>query len=293
MHKSGINVDELLKFVNLLTKQNQDKKVKKAPITLFFKAKNSYLYFGNKRYVISDNMSLQYYKNMLTAQLSYKKGEAGFKLENKKFHLYGKNFNDQFMEKLFSLSKFKGGSLDFSMSGTFQDYKGTFYINKTTMQDYILLNNILAFINTVPSLATFSLPGYSTEGLYIKNAYMKFHLKNHIFNISDIYIGSKELKIVGKGTASVKYNNIDLALNLKTDLASNLSKIPLVGYIIFDGQSISTTLKITGKLTDPKVETMLARDIVVAPLNIILRTITLPYKLIKDMTGETKKSPKK
>jgi hypothetical protein len=238
-------------------------------------------------------MNLQYYKGILTAQLTHANGKAGFKIDGDKFHLYGNNFNDEFMEKLLSLSKFKGGSLDFSMSGKFDDYIGTFYINNTTIEDYVILNNILAFINTVPSLATFSLPGYSKKGLHIDNAYMKFHAKNHIFDISDIYIGSKEIKILGKGTASVKYDTIDLALNLKTDLGSSLSKVPVVGYIIFDGKNISTTLKITGKLTDPKVKTMIARDIAVAPLNIILRTLTLPYKIAKDINDYNSSKEKK
>ena len=283
LHNCGINSDELQKFVTLLTKQTKNTQSKKDAINIFLQAKNSYIYLGNNRYVISDTLNLQYYNGIITAQLAHGKGKAGFLLEDDTFHLYGQDFDDKFMEKLFSLSKFNGGSLDFSISGTFKDYTGTFYIKNSTIQDYVVLNNILAFINTIPSLATFSLPGYSKRGLHIDNAYMKFHSKDHILDISDIYIGSKEIKILGKGTASVRYNNIDLDLNLKTDLGSNLSKIPLVGYIIFDGQSISTTLKVTGKLTDPKVETMLARDIAVAPLNIILRTLTLPYKIIKDI----------
>jgi hypothetical protein len=284
LNNGGVDVDELVKFIKLLTKQEKNKDKEEASPDIFLDAKNSYLYVGNNRYIISDRFNLQYYKGIITAQLTHAKGKAGLKLEKNTFHLYGSNFNDKFMEKLFSLSKFNGGSLDFSMDGTFQDYAGVFYIKDTTILDYVVLNNILAFINTIPSLVTFSLPGYNKKGLRIDNAYMKFHLKNHVFNISDIYLGSKELKILGKGTASVKYNNIDLTLNLKTDLGSNLSKIPLVGYIIFDGESISTTLEVTGKLTDPKVNTMLARDIAVAPLNIILRTLTLPYKIVKDIT---------
>jgi len=279
----GINTDALQKFVLLLIEQTKKSQSKKDDLNIFLEAKNSYLYVGNSRYIIADTINLQYYNGIITAQLVHAKGKAGFRFKNGIFHLYGQDFDDKFMEKLFSLSKFNGGSLDFSMSGKFDDYAGTFYIKDTTIQDYVVLNNILAFINTIPSLATFSLPGYNKKGLHIDNAYLKFHSKKHIFDISDIYIGSKEIKILGKGTASVRYNNIDLALNLKTDLGSNLSKIPLVGYIIFDGQSISTSLKITGKLTNPKVETMLARDIAVAPLNIILRTLTLPYKIIKDI----------
>jgi hypothetical protein len=283
LHNSGINSQGLINFIEMLS-QNREKSSKKESVTnIFFQAKNTYIYLGYNRFIMADAIHLQYYKKAISAQLLYANGKAGFKFKNNSFELYGNNFNDHFMDKLFSLSKFTGGSLDFSLNGKLDNYNGTFYIKDTTIHDYVLLNNILAFINTVPSLATFSLPGYNKHGLHIDNAYMKFHFHKHIFDISDIYIGSKEIKILGKGDASVKYNNINLTLNLKTDLAKNLSKIPLVGYILFDGESISTTLKITGKLTDPKVKTMLARDIAVAPLNIILRTVTLPYKIVKDI----------
>lgn len=279
IHDTGLNIDAIIDFTKQITQSSSGKNKLKLSID----AINSYLYLGNKRYALSDIMHLQYYNNILTAQLVHKNGNAGFKLENNKFHLYGKNFNDKFMEKLFVLSKFSGGSLDFSMDGTLDDYKGVFYIYDTTMIDYKLLNNVLAFINTVPSLVTFSLPGYSKTGLHVKNAYAKFHAKKGVFDISDIYLESKELNILGKGNADINKNSIDLILNLKTDLGSNLSKVPLVGYIIFDGKSISTTLKITGKLNDPTVNTMLAKDIVVAPLNIIKRTLTLPFKFLKKL----------
>ena len=52
----------------------------------------------------------------------------------------------------FSLSKFKGGNLNFSMNGNITDYDGLFYITDTIIVDYKMLNNILAFVNTVPSL---------------------------------------------------------------------------------------------------------------------------------------------
>ncbi len=280
IHDSGLNIDKIIDFTKQIITSNT---TAKSDFKLSVDAINSYLYLGNNRYAISDAMHLQYYNNIVTAQLTYRKGNAGFKLQNNTFHLYGKNFDDKFMEKLFVLSKFSGGRLDFSMNGTLDDYQGIFYMNDTNMLDYKLLNNVLAFINTVPSLVTFSLPGYNKKGLHVNNAYVKFHAKKGVFDISDIYLESKEMTILGKGNANVKKNTIDLTLNLKTDLGSNLSKIPLVGYIIFDGKSISTTLKVSGKLNDPTVNTMLAKDIVVAPLNIIKRTLTLPYELLKKL----------
>jgi len=279
----GINLPAIIHLVNDLEainskeKQNQD---------LFLNATNSYIYLSKDRRAISDKIYLQYSKNILTAQLRYKQGDAGFRLEKNNFHLYGKNFNDKYMQNISSLSKFKGGRLDFSINGMLSDYDGVFYIKNTTMIDYKILNNILAFVNTIPSLVTFSLPGYNKNGLKINNGYMKFHYKDSVFNISDLYLASNELTILGKGKADIEHDKIDLTMNLKTDLGSNISKVPLVGYIIFDGKSIATTLGVSGKLTDPKIQTQVAQDIVVAPLNIIKRTLTLPYKLIQKAVND-------
>lgn len=169
------------------------------------------------------------------------------------------------------------------MQGSTQEYEGVFYVTDTIILDYKVLNNILAFVNTIPSLVTFSLPGYNTHGMAVKDAYMHFKAKNNVFEISDIYIDSKELDILGRGSANFNTNTIDLQLNLKTDLGSSISKIPVVGYILLGDDTVSTTLKITGALENPKVESLLAEDIIVAPLNIIKRTFLLPYHLI---TGE-------
>jgi len=275
-----IDINQLL--LALKTLHSKEKVHNPTKLNILLNTSKTQLYLGNNRYILSDTIALQYYNDILTAQLKHHKGYAGLKYQNNHFHLYGYKFDDVFMTKLLSLSKFYHGNLEFSFNGKLNDYKGVLFLNNTTIKEYRLLNNILAFINTVPSLITFSLPGYDKYGLAVKEGYINFTSKNDIFTISDIYLNSKELKILGRGKASIKNDMIDIILNLKTDLGSNLAKIPLVGYILLDGDSISTTLKITGKLTNPKVASLLAKDIVVAPLNIIKRTLTLPYNLIKN-----------
>jgi len=285
--KSSLNLDAILRLIEKIKKLKKSKTQSKQKLKVYLNATDSSLYLGKNRYAISDKIYMQYVNKILTAQLLYKNGQAGFKMENDKFYLYGKNFNDRFMEKISAFSKFKGGRLDFSMQGKIDDYSGVFFMSDATIVEYKLLNNVLAFINTVPSLVTFSLPNYNKNGLYVENGYMNFTSKKNLFHISDFYLHSKELTILGKGIADVNKDKIDLLMNLKTDLASKISKIPLVGYIIFDGKSLSTTLKITGKLSNPTVQTQIAKDIVVAPLNIIKRTLTLPYKLIKKAVEDT------
>lgn len=245
------------------------------------KALNSAIYFGNSRYAISDNFLMQYHNHIITAQLEHKKGKAGFKLEDNKFHLYGEGFGDEFMGKLFVFSKFKNGTFDFNIDGTLDKYSGTLLIQKSTLLDYFLLNNVLAFINTVPSLVTFSVPGYSQNGVYMNHAYLKFDYAKGIYTIDEMYMDSKELKISAQGKANVDEDTINMSMNLKTDIASDISKIPLVGYIIFDGKAISTSVEITGKLSDPTIKSTIAQEVIVAPLNIIKRTLKLPFKIFE------------
>ena len=286
MKDIGINTNTIVDLIdNFSEDSNQTDSTKNVNI----EAKNSYLYISKDRRVISQDMYLQYYKKTLTAQLKYKKGLADLKYENHHFYAYGEDFNDKFMENLFSLSKFKGGDFEFRISGSPTEYDGIFTVNDTIIIDYKILNNILAFVNTIPSLVTFALPGYSTKGLKADKAYIKFNSKNNIFNISDIYLDSKEVDILGNGTVSIKNNSTDLELNLKSDIGSKISKIPVIGYLLMDKDSISTTLSITGSLTDPKIKSLLAKDIAVAPLNILMRTISLPYNLIKSFDNNDTK----
>jgi len=70
-------------------------------------------------------------------------------------------------------------------------------------------------------------------------------------------------------------------MNLKTDLGSSVSKIPVVGYILMGEDSVSTSLTLNGKLDNPKVNTRVAKDIAIAPWNILKRTFTYPMKLFK------------
>ncbi|NOR57098.1 MAG: hypothetical protein GQ474_01075, partial [Sulfurimonas sp.] len=207
-NKIGLNIDEILNYVNDRNSTGEAGK------NIIFDSKDCYVYISKDRHAISDTIQLQYFNNIVSAQLEHKNGHAGFEFKEGKFYLYGDDFNDRFMDKLFALSKFKDGKLSFSMHGKTNDYNGLMHIKNTTILDYKILNNILAFVNTIPSLVTFSLPGYSKKGLEVKRAYINFNSKDDVFDITDISLDSKEMDIVGRGTASFAKNEIDIDLNL-------------------------------------------------------------------------------
>ena len=283
----GVNVDEALNmFDNNETEEEietfKSNEAQKKPSTpIYIETTNSYLYLSENRTIISDSMRLNYLNDTLHGELRHQNGKANFLLREKKFYLIGENFNDLFMEKLFANSKFQSGSMDFYISGPLKEYDGTVHIKDATILDYKILNNVLAFVNTVPSLITFSLPGYNINGIKAKEAYMKFKFQDEKYKISDIYLNSKEIDIAGAGEASIKENSVDLDLNLKTKLGSSFSKIPLIGHILLGNETVSTSLHVTGKLDDPEVKTQVAKDIAVAPFNIIKRTLMYPFEIFR------------
>jgi hypothetical protein len=278
----GINLHEIAAFFS--DRNSSDDKSSTPKV--FVDTQNCFIFVNENRHVISDTINFRYLDKVLSGELVHKQGRAVFNLKESAFHLYGENFNDEFMGRLFYLSKFKGGSLEFYINGPIDEYEGMIYIKDTTILDYKILNNILAFVNTVPSLVTFSLPGYNKNGIETKNAYVNFKFKDDLYDISDIYLKSKEIEIVGFGEASIQKNSIDLDLNLRTSLGSSVSKIPLLGHILLGKENVSTTLKITGALDNPDINTQIAKDIAVAPFNIIKRTFMLPFELFKDKESE-------
>lgn len=281
----GIDLFELIRFLELFQTEK-----KQNSLSVLFEGENTYLYLNEQRRIIADTIHFLHNQNGIEATLTCDKGVAQLSYDaQKQFLLHGANFGDRFMEQLFAYSKFQDANLSFTLNGDIDDFKGVFYLKDSTIKDYRILNNILAFVNTIPSLVTFSLPGYSTEGMYVTNGYMKFHAKDLLFDISDILLESKEITLLGKGIVDYKKNNVDLELNLKTDLGSSASQIPILGYILFDEKSVATTLSVEGTLEDPQVSSLLAKEIMVAPLNIIKRTFLLPLHLFGGSEEEEKK----
>lgn len=273
---SGLNLPELFKF--LAPKPGAKNETNSSEDRIVIHASNTYLSVMKNRRIVADTMDGTLSGGNFDATLSHMNGTADMKIRNGIFWIDGNGFNDRFMEHLFAFSEFRGGTFSFRAQGSADQYEGVMRIEKTTLLQYRLLNNILAFINTVPSLATFSLPNYNAYGLPVSEAYAHFNYKNDTVSVDNFTLNSPEIKIVGEGGADLNNNTLNGKLTLKTDIGSKLGKIPLVGYILLgnDG-SVSTTLTLSGNLDKPKIETSIAKEAVTAPFNILKRTVIYPF----------------
>lgn len=277
---AGINMPQLFKFLSS-HQPDEEKETSKAAsdaLPISIQASNTYLYLMKGRKIVADSMNATLLNNDMDATLQHMGGSAVLKIRNGLFYIDGNGFNDKFMEHLFALSDFSGGKFSFEAKGEAEAFDGLMRVEKTILKDYKVLNNVLAFVNTVPSLATFSLPNYNTQGLPVEEGYAHFAYEKGVLTVDNFTLNSDEIKIVGEGIADMKAQSLNGTLTLKTDLGSKLGKVPMVGYILFgDDGSISTTLTLTGKLDNPQVHTAIAKEIVTAPFNILKRTLVYPF----------------
>jgi hypothetical protein len=283
---AGINMPQLFRFLSdhqpekgpraetgNSTQSNTDETL---PVQIH--ASNTYLYLMNGRKIVADSLDAVLNNDDLDATLSHMGGSATLKIRSGLFMIDGNGFNDTFMEHLFLFSDFTGGKFSFQAKGDTEAFDGIMRVENSILKDYKVLNNVLAFINTVPSLVTFSLPNYNTKGLPLKEGYAHFEYDHGIVHVDNFTLNSPEMKILGNGSADLTTQTLKGELTLKTDLGSVLGKVPVVGYILLgnDG-SLSTTLTLSGKLDNPKVDTAIAKEIVTAPFNILKRTLVYPF----------------
>lgn len=280
----GINVPQLFYFL-IANQPNKESSPKagseSSPIRIH--TSNTYLYLMKGRKIVADRMEATLSNDDMDASLYHMGGSAALKIRNGLFYIDGNGFNDKFMEHLFALSDFSGGKFSFQAKGEADSFEGVMRVENTILKDYKVLNNVLAFVNTVPSLATFSLPNYNRQGLPVKEGYAHFAYNKGVVNVDNFTLNSPEMNILGEGRADLDAQTLNGILTLKTDLGSVLGKVPMVGYILFgeDG-SLSTTLTLSGKLDDPKVETAIAKEIATAPFNILKRTVAYPFLWMMD-----------
>jgi hypothetical protein len=250
------------------------------PLLLTLVADESQIYLGPKSTILADNINLKLLNGAIQMELVHGPGDMSLQLEDGEFVLSGTDLNDEFMGALIDSSRFQGGEMSMTAKGALDDFSAVFEIKNTLLSELATVNNVMAFINTVPALVTFSLPEYATRGFPIDSVAVGIVFKNKVATIESMEIHSPVLHAKGKGTINFTNKMIDMDVNLKTQAGKNLGKIPVLGYVLAGkDEDESLSLKIKGGLNDPDVDYSLVKNIVVYPAEILYRTLKLPFHL--------------
>ena len=192
--------------------------------------------------------------------------------------------SDKMLHPLINFSGLQKGRYSVSISGVpGKMIRGVITLDGGVMSDFKAYNNVLAFINTIPALATLRSPGFSSKGFRIKQGLIKFTVaKSRILTFDSILIEGKSATISGDGVIDLKTKKIkiDLAIQTAKAIGKLIGSLPIVGYILTgENKSIMTVgLHVGGTLDNPTTKTTPVKDVLLLPFKMLERTLTGPKK---------------
>lgn len=267
----------------LLALSNKTTKIK-AKKTLVIVGKNSELRY-NEYKLKTDEYNIKIRPNGDIKAIGSLEGDfVHFSKEKDKFSLKAVQVNDKMLHPLLQFDGIKGGSYTIEKRGhPDRVMYGKILIEGGILGEFKAYNNTLAFLNTLPALATLSNPGFSKKGFEIKDANIMYHMTKDKVILDSIYIKGASVTIVGKGSIDLKNKkiNIDLALRTARELGKVLGSIPILGYILMgEDKSLTIGLTIRGDLDQPKVETSAAKEILNLPIDLVKRILNTPKVIL-------------
>jgi len=281
--KDTIELD--VKGYDVNAKALQKYRTDKSPLSrhIIVRTENSSIYVDKKHKILSDTLNINLDNNSSKVTLKHNDGNISIETNASSMKVRGSNLDDDFVKALSGFNNFEDGNFRFSSDGNTTHYTTNINFNDVTVRNLALYNNLIAFINTVPALLTFSEPGFNDKGYLIKKGHVRFRRVEDYIIIDDFRLKGVNTNASAKGIINLKDETLNILLSLETikDLAKTIGAIPIAGYLILgDDKTIRTRIKISGDIKNPKVRSQVGKDVLEAPINIIKRTFKLPRKLL-------------
>jgi hypothetical protein len=286
VNKNPIKIDagfkkidiNITKFVNEALENNKTKS--KQEYIFDAKGLNSNIIYKTHQ-LYSHKLSIHYDNKFINIQSLENDRNITLIEKNNTIKIYGFNIREKDLKKLLNINFIKNSKVNFFALETNQSsaIHGFIQINRGYIKELKSFNNIIAFINLIPSLVTFNGPGFSDKGFKIRDGHI-----NYIYNKGILYIKNGDIKgdnLKFKFQGYIDLINKTIKMNVDATIIVKLIKdIPIVNYIILgkDG-GITIKLSVSGNLDNPKVSKNLTKGIIKAPFDIIKRTLITPFRI--------------
>jgi len=263
----------------------QKYRTEKSPLSrsIIIHTKNSSIYVDKNHKILSDTLKINFDENSSKVTLKHNDGNISIETNASSMKVRGNNLDDNFVKALSGFNNFEDGNFRFESDGNTTNYITNINFNDVIVRNLALYNNLMAFINTVPALLTFSEPGFNDKGYLIKEGHVTFRRIDDFIIIDDFKLKGVNTNASAKGIINLKDETLDVLLSLETikDLAKTIGAIPIAGYLILgNDKTIRTRIRISGDIKNPKIKSQVGKDVLEAPINIIKRTFKLPSKLL-------------
>ena len=208
----------------------------------------------------------------------------------KELKIWAEGIGDRMLHALIHFDGIRNGRYTLHLQGNPEKgYSGEILIRGGVLTGFKAYNRLIAMINTVPALMSFSSPGFSNKGFELKKGTILFTLKGDQLRLGRILLVGKSSTIAGRGTVNLANGRLDVELAIRTarEMGKAISSIPVVGYILFGkDKSLTAGVKITGTLQKPKIHTNPVGEALLYPLDLLRRTLTAPAHLSEPKPDE-------
>jgi hypothetical protein len=270
--------------INIDTNNSKSSSMPLIPINIT--AQNSSIIFKPSNItVLADIYNISSKNNNFSLHILYNNTSLDFEKNENSFYITTKDMESEFLNSLANKEFFKRGSFDFYAKGESEnEFFGILNLKEVRLKDFQILNNLIAFFNMIPSLATLSNPMYSTSGFPVKNGTVEFVKSGDYLYVQTLFLEGYSSDIKGDGYIDLKTNNIylDLRIFIIKSLSNIIDKIPLVNYIILgDEGTVEFRFSVRGTLDEPKIETNIMNDTIMSPFKMIKRVFELPFYIMQ------------
>ncbi len=146
---------------------------------------------------------------------------------------------------------------------------------------HVPLQRAFAYLNVTKSLKG-QLPDMNKEEFAYNSITAKATFQDGKAIFNEVIIDSPSMEVISQGYVDYIRNEIDLLILVAPFKTVDwvVKKIPLVGRVL-QGALIAVPVKVTGDLADPKVSPMSASAVGSSLLDVMKRTVKLPFELME------------
>ncbi|MCR6571827.1 YhdP family protein [Campylobacter insulaenigrae] len=232
-----------------------------------------------------DNFKTKIKKNYLKVDANKNNAKFDLLLDKDKIKFQVLKMDDNFLNTFMGEDIFENGEFDLYVDGDNIDFfKGKFLFKNTYLKNLKFHQQLLSFIDTIPSLLLFKAPTFNEKGFNIENAGISFSRKKDLFDIDALSFNGDSADVFGKIKINLRNFELDGLLELRTlkSATSVISAVPIINQIILGkDRQISTLVKLSGTIDNPKFQTQLLSQGIQLPYNLIKNIFELPANLIK------------
>lgn len=276
-------------------KQQYEREHKLSPHITYFETSNMDFYLSN--YLIPSNMaSISLRDGAIRADVTYGNGIANVDISHSRANLRLSNFSAEFLNRVWQKKVFSGGLFNFKGIYNNNTLRGEISMQNTAYKDLVIVQNVLALIDTIPALLTFRKPGLGANGYEIKEGKVNLLINSDYLVLEEIELTGSSIDVEGGGYVNLHNKELNVILKASTlkTLADIIDKIPLVNYVILgrDGK-FTTGIVMEGTLDKPVTNVSVAEDILFSPFEIVGRLLEPFDKLLGGVAQDLKKGTQK